>query len=95
MSELVELSKIDAETWATINQFVEYLNEKGVWLARYFKFGDKEWSWEDMHPIDFQEKQKLLYGFFDTTPEDCERERRLILENIRKRQREEAEACKK
>ena len=88
MTELTELVKIHAETWATINQFIEYLNEKGVWLARYFKHGDAEFSWEDMQPIDFQEKQRLLYGFFDTTPEQCEEERRLILQNIRK-QREE------
>jgi len=91
MSELTELVKIDAETWQAINQFLNFLSEKGVWLARYFKFGDKEWSWEDMHPIDFQEKQKLLYGFFDTTPEKCEQERRRILDNLRKK---EAQACK-
>ena len=84
--KLTELNKIDPETWQTINAFLEFLNEKGVWLACYHKFGKEPFNWEDMHPIDFQEKQKLIYGFFDTTPEACEKERRQLLKSIREKQ---------
>ena len=81
MSECEKLSRRTRE-WNAIYPFVEWLQEQGIVLSRYFK--DKEANqYEHLQPIS-ESLQDLLYRYFNVDYIQLEKERREILANLRK-----------
>lgn len=70
------LDKINAHTWQIIHEFLEFLSENQISLAKYG---------EDplMYPLDSMQRRDLIHKFFDTTFQACEKERRKLLELVR------------
>ena len=81
MSECEKLSNRTLE-WNAIYPFVEWLQEQGIILSRYFK--DNEGNlYEHLQPIS-ESLEYLLYKYFDVDFIQLETERREILSNLRK-----------
>jgi len=79
MSECEKLSNRTSE-WNAIYPFMEWLQEQGVILCRYFK---DEGGNEYLQPIG-ESLQDLLYKYFNVDPAKLEMERREILANLGK-----------
>ena len=81
MSECEKLSNRTQE-WNAIYQFMEWLQEQGIILSRYFK-NEEGNPCEHLPPIS-ESLEYLLYKYFDVDPVQLETERREILVNLRK-----------
>jgi len=91
--ETPNADKLVARTdeWNAIYSFIEWLQEKKIWLAHTITYreyyGDHEWGYKDepmdtMVPIP-QNIESLLYEYFNVNPSELERERRATLDSIR------------
>ena len=81
MSECEKLSNRTPE-WNAIYPFVEWLQEQGIILSRYFK--DNEGNlYEHLQPIS-ESLEYLLYKYFDVDSIQLEMEIREILSTLRK-----------
>ena len=82
MTECEKLSKRTDE-WNHIYPFLEWLQEQGIVLSKYYK--DTEGSpYEHLQPIS-KNIEGLLYEYFGVDPEELERERRKVLEKLREK----------
>jgi len=88
--ESPECDKLNERTkeWNAIYPFMEWLQEKKIWLAHTItkrEYYGEDYADEPMNtmvPI-LQSLEDLLYEFFDVDPAELERERRLILSSLR------------
>ncbi|MCK4497080.1 MAG: hypothetical protein KAU24_02735 [Candidatus Aenigmarchaeota archaeon] len=78
MSELEKHSQT-VEQRKTIEEFLDWLNEKEILLSAYIKFKDYA---ERLAPI-LKNRQELLDEYFDIDPVQLEKERREWLEQAR------------
>uniref|UniRef100_A0A6M3X6A3 Uncharacterized protein n=1 Tax=viral metagenome TaxID=1070528 RepID=A0A6M3X6A3_9ZZZZ len=85
--ECDKLGKRLAE-WNAIYPFMEWLQEKKIWLAHtitkreYYGACYEDEPMDTMVPIP-QNLENLLYEYFEVDPAELERERRALLESLR------------
>ncbi len=85
-----ECDKMNERTdeWNAIYPFMEWLQEKKIWLAHtitkreYYGKDYEDEPMETMVPIS-QSLEKLLYEYFDVNPVVLEQERRELLESLK------------
>jgi len=76
------------DEWNVIYPFMEWLQEKKIWLAHtitkreYYGENYEDEPMDTMVPIP-QSVEDLLYEYFDVDPAELERERREILSLLR------------
>ena len=71
------------EEWRTICDFFEWLNHKGIFLAKFIEIDGERWHYA--RPI----SKKILDLFcesYEIDQNQLERERRELLENVRREQ---------
>jgi len=90
LAEMPECDKLNArrDEWNAIYLFMEWLQEKRIWLACTItrrEFYGEDYEDEPMNtmvPIS-QTLENLLYEYFDVDPAELEQERRRLLSSLR------------
>ena len=90
LAEMPECDKLRdrSDEWNAIYPFIEWLQEKRIWLAH--RITRREFYGEDYEdePMDTlvpipQTLENLLYEYFDVDPAELEQERRMLLSSLR------------
>lgn len=90
LAEMPECDKLNnrRDEWNAIYPFIEWLQEKGIWLAEritereYYGAGYEDKPMETLVPI-HKSIESLLYEYFEVDPATLEQERRNLLESLR------------
>lgn len=94
LAEMPECDKLNdrRDEWNAIYPFMEWLQEKKIWLACTItrrEFYGEDYADEPMDtmvPVS-RSTESLLYEYFDVDPAELERERRNLLSSLREDER--------
>jgi len=90
LAEMPECDKLNdrRDEWNAIYPFIEWLQEKRIWLAHrttkreFYGEGYEDEPMDTLVPIP-QILETLLYEYFDVNPAKLEQERRRLLSSLR------------
>jgi hypothetical protein len=80
-NELVKWSLVHDDV-VTIEEFLEWLESKGIQLAQHYKNDDGE-DTEHLYPT-YRNRRQLLEEYYEIDTAELERERRALLDEARK-----------